>query len=181
MAKCSCRLPFGQSAVSIPTIIANVSFVLALGIMALVGHPQCAVESQVPFTQKHAATLQGWVLAMLAAAVCGIYISGASVNTSQVPGRALLRVAALERFEQVRVHVTQAHLHFLGMVIFPGALLTLLISAFPNRVCLMSEVRVLIIGATFCSSTSASLLYKMMRFLSSRDTHGCPSPRYNIL
>jgi len=145
---CGC----GIAPASIPSIVANVVLVLSCAMMAIVGHPQCADGQQLVHTRNHAAILQGWVTAMLAAGLCGIYASGAAKYASWSVRHKESTSLSLQRSEGVRVYVTKVHLRTMLLILLPSVLLTIFMSIVPEKVCLTSEIRVMFIGATFTSS-----------------------------
>ena len=117
--------------------------------MAAVGNPQCADEQQVGHTRNQAEVLLGWVVTLLVAGFCGIKVSGALKFALRGKEKAKATSILLQRSEGVRAYVTQFHLRTMLLHIVPCVLLAVLMSIFPERVCLTSEVRILFIGATF--------------------------------
>ncbi len=149
VCRCAQRMPCAVAPASFPTIIAYAVLVVSCLVMAAVGHPQCSAPGQLANTRNHAETLQGWVVAMVAAGLCGFYVSGAGMHAPSDLKLKALQSLSLQRSEGVRVYVTKIHLRTLALVLAPSVLITALISIVPERVCLISEVRVLFIGAIF--------------------------------
>ena len=140
-------LACGLAPASIPTLIAYTIFVLSCLAMAVVGHPQCSALEQKTFTSYQAETLQGWVTAALAVVICSLHpFKKTTINTQQT--------ILLQRQRNVRMFVSKYHVRVGVLILAAGVFLSTLMTVVPSRFCLVSEVRMLFIGATFTAGKS---------------------------
>ena len=157
-SRCYRQILCGSSASSIPTAAAYTIFAVSCLAVTFHGHPQCAANAEQTRTQT--STLQGWLVAMLATALSTIYLTGVFKRVQISPLRQQLRPDVLQRSDGVLRFVGWSHFRTGFLLLMPVLLLTTLMTAAPERICMISEIRMMLIGCSFSACKSLHVAHR---------------------